>query len=598
MDLNVGKYKMTDVGLIPFDWEVKSLGDIGVCIIGLTYKPENVKPHGIHVLRASNINESGLVYNDNVFVDIAVAEKLILKEGDILICVRNGSRNLIGKCALIDDRIAGQTFGAFMSVFRTQLYPLVFHQFKSVIIQKQINENIGATINQITNKHLKSFKIPFPPNEDERILISTALNDIGSLIRNFEDLISKKLSIKYGAMQKLLAPKKSWVKRKLGEIVDIIMGQSPDSLHYNNKGHGIPLIQGNADIEKRKSIQRYWTTKITKKCEKGNLIMTVRAPVGLIGVASENSCIGRGVCSFKMKDVDQNFLYHTLVFKESDWKAIEQGSTFTSANSNQIFEFEIPLPKEKSEQQKIATILSDMDEDIEALEKKLLKFQMVKQGMMQNLLTGKIRLIKPDLIETKIHTIHDYEEIIKPKHNWEFNESVLISVLTQKFSTPEFPLGRKRYTKLSYLFHRYKEREAEGYLKKAAGPYNPKTKYGGVEKIALNKKYIMLQKNDKFSGFIAGENFNEALEYFIKWYGEDVLSWLEQFRMIKNDTLELWATVDMAIQEISKSGKEVSVKNVKKIIIEEEEWKDKLNKSFFSDENINSAINKSKALFG
>jgi type I restriction enzyme S subunit len=119
----------------------------------------------------------------------------------------------------------------------------------------------------------------------------------------------------------------------------------------------------------------------------------VRAPVGSIGIAIQKSCIGRGVCSLKPKSVSKEFIYHLLIFKEKDWKILEQGSTFTSANSNQIYGFEIPIPKDRVDQTRIAQILSDMDNEIQELEKKIEKYKMIKQGMMQNLLTGKIRLM-------------------------------------------------------------------------------------------------------------------------------------------------------------------------------------------------------------
>jgi type I restriction enzyme S subunit len=157
-------YKLTEVGVIPSDWDVKYLGDIGKSLIGLTYQPNNIKESGLLVLRSSNIFEERLAFEDNVYVDVDVPEKLKTKKGDILICVRNGSRELIGKCALIDDQAVGETFGAFMTVFRTPFYGYIFFQFQSDLIKRQIHENIGATINQITNKNLNSFQIPFPPN--------------------------------------------------------------------------------------------------------------------------------------------------------------------------------------------------------------------------------------------------------------------------------------------------------------------------------------------------------------------------------------------------------------------------------------------------
>lgn len=197
---------MQDLLLPKVGWEVKTLGDIGECIIGLTYKPSNVKKDGILVLRSSNIQGNSLAYDNNVFVDVEVSEKLILKKGDILICVRNGSRNLIGKCAYIDGRAIGETFGAFMSIFRSPFNDYIFHVFQSNLIQKQIEESLGATINQITNKSLNSFEIPYPSIE-EQTRIAQILSDADNEIQGLEQKLEKLQQQKQGMMQALLTGK-------------------------------------------------------------------------------------------------------------------------------------------------------------------------------------------------------------------------------------------------------------------------------------------------------------------------------------------------------------------------------------------------------
>ena len=159
-------YKQTELGQIPEDWDVVSLIDIGQPIIGLTYKPSDVADYGTLVLRSSNVQQNVLVYENNVFVDMDVPERVVVQEGDLLICVRNGSRDLIGKCALIDENAIGYAFGAFMSVFRSKDSKFIFYQFQSNIIMCQINEIMGATINQITNKDMGSFKVPFSKESD------------------------------------------------------------------------------------------------------------------------------------------------------------------------------------------------------------------------------------------------------------------------------------------------------------------------------------------------------------------------------------------------------------------------------------------------
>ncbi|MDQ9817783.1 restriction endonuclease subunit S [Acinetobacter bereziniae] len=200
-------YKGSALGQIPEDWEVVSLGDIGQGIIGLTYSPNDIAEFGTLVLRSSNVQNSKLSFDNNVFVKMNLPDRVIVKEGDILICVRNGSRQLIGKCALIDRKTEGSAFGAFMSVYRTKSYGFIFYQFQSNIIQNQINETMGATINQITNKDLNSFKIMQPLEDREKTLIYQTIKDLEADIDIDIKRLDKLKFIKQGMMQELLTGK-------------------------------------------------------------------------------------------------------------------------------------------------------------------------------------------------------------------------------------------------------------------------------------------------------------------------------------------------------------------------------------------------------
>ena len=180
---------------------------------------------------------------------------------------------------------------------------------------------------------------------------------------------------------------------------------------------------------------------------------------------------------------------------------------------------------------------------------------------------------------------------------WAFAQAAAEETLAKHFGKADFPLGRKRYTKLSYLLHRHAERQAEGYLKKAAGPYNPKTRYGGPERIALENGYVREHKNGPYSGFVAADSIAQAEGYFEKWYGPEVLQWLEQFRFKKNDELELLATVDMAAEELRGAGKAVNAASVKVVVGSHPEWQAKLDRPVFSDAGIAQAIEMSRELF-
>jgi type I restriction enzyme S subunit len=200
-------YKKTDLGVIPEDWDVVPMGQVSECLIGLTYSPLNVQDFGTLVLRSSNVQNGRLAFDDNVFVDMEIPARAIIRENDILICVRNGSRQLIGKCALIDDKTAGSAFGAFMSVLRSDSAKFLFFQFQSNILKCQIDEVMGATINQITNKDMAVFKVIWPPTKTEQTAIATILSDMDAEIAALETRLAKTRSLKQGMMHNLLTGK-------------------------------------------------------------------------------------------------------------------------------------------------------------------------------------------------------------------------------------------------------------------------------------------------------------------------------------------------------------------------------------------------------
>jgi type I restriction enzyme S subunit len=260
------------------------------------------------------------------------------------------------------------------------------------------------------------------------------------------------------------------------------------------------------------------------------------------------------------------------------------------------------VPPTKEEQTAIGIVLSDMDAELSALEARRDKTRALKQAMMQELLTGRTRLVDAatDVIPIKHAPTPDATPVQRPSrksHNWQINEAVVISVLVKHFGSEQYPLGRKRYMKLSYLLHRHVEQVATGYIKKAAGPYNPAVKYKGPEGIAQKNGYIRARTNGKFSGFVAAEKIDEAEAYFDRWYGRDVVTWLEQFRRMSNDKLELLATVDMAIEDLRRAGRPVGLEAVKSVIRGHSEWEAKLEREIFSDTSIARAVRQVDEIF-
>ena len=208
------EYKQTELGLIPEDWEVRSLGEIAETFTGLTYSPKDVYEYGTLVLRSSNIKDEHLCYEDNVYVQMDIPDRAIVREGDILVCVRNGSKALIGKSTQITKEASGMAFGAFMTVLRTDKIDQNFllYVWQSDKVQKQVTDNLGATINQITNADFNKFWITIPRDRKEQTTIANVLSSMDKEIETLNTKLEKYRNLKTAMMQQLLTGKIRLVK--------------------------------------------------------------------------------------------------------------------------------------------------------------------------------------------------------------------------------------------------------------------------------------------------------------------------------------------------------------------------------------------------
>ena len=241
-----------------------------------------------------------------------------------------------------------------------------------------------------------------PPLREQK-KIAYILSTWDKAIITTEQLLANSLQQKKFLMQELLTGKKrllsdeevkfsgEWNIQHLSDLALVVMGSSPKSAAYNEEGLGLPLIQGNADIKKRKSSPRVYTSEITKECIPEDILLSVRAPVGTVALASHHACIGRGIAAIRAKATAcQSFVYQWLLWFEPKWASFSQGSTFESINGDDIKQLKLQAPPYE-EQQKIAAVLSTVDQEIESLQEKLDCLKNEKKALMQQLLTEKRR---------------------------------------------------------------------------------------------------------------------------------------------------------------------------------------------------------------
>ena len=185
------------LGEVPEHWEVTRLKNIGKSIIGLTYSPNeicNPDDDSYLVLRSSNVQNGQLSFLDNVYVKSYVSEKLKIKKNDILICSRNGSRDLIGKNTIIKNPPKNSTFGAFMTVYRSEHADYVYWILNSYIFKAQAGSYLTTTVNQLTINNLNNMTVPFAPTSEQNEIVeflSTENLKFNNLISKQKALIEK-----------------------------------------------------------------------------------------------------------------------------------------------------------------------------------------------------------------------------------------------------------------------------------------------------------------------------------------------------------------------------------------------------------------------
>jgi len=384
-------YKQTEVGVIPEDWDVRLLPEVVEITNGKAHE-QFVVEHGRYVVVNSKfISSDGKVrkYTNRNFCP-AKRDSILVVMSDL----PNGKA--LAKCFLVDADDCYAVNQRVCSFKAKKDHPAyLFYVLNRSAYFLQFDDGVQQT--HLLNDVFRRCPVVLPSTVDEQRAIAEALSDMDALIGVLDRLIAKKRDLKQAAMQQLLTGqtrlpgfRAEWDVKRLGDVAEIVMGQSPSSSNYNTKGLGLPLIQGNADIANRKTIRRVFTTEITKRGKCGDILMSVRAPVGEISRAVFDVCLGRGVCAIHYAN---DFMYHFLISQEPRWARLSKGSTFDSVNSADVRALEVRLPNDTAEQTAIGEVLSDMDAELAALEQRRDKTLALKQAMMQELLTGRTRLI-------------------------------------------------------------------------------------------------------------------------------------------------------------------------------------------------------------
>jgi type I restriction enzyme S subunit len=414
MELIKEKIKQTVVGEIPEDWQIKNIAKNSTLKARIGWQglttAEYLETGDYFLITGTDFSKGKINWQDCHYVakERFVQDKNIqIKAGDILI-TKDGT---IGKVAFIDNVPLAATLNSGVFVIRPindSYDPLYcYYIFNSFYFDSFLNKLVaGSTINHLYQKDFVLFNFPAPPQRSEQTAIATALSDVDVLIGSLEKLIEKKRAIEQGAMQELLRPDDGWVVKKLNELCWFQEGPGLRNWQFTKDGMKVinvtNLENGFLNLERtERHISLHEFTKMYKHFEIDTDDIVVASSgnsYGKVAVARERDLpllMNTSVIRFKpLKNLDYNYL---LIFlKSNEFKnqidLLITGGAQPNFGPFHLNKISMNIPPDIQEQKRIALILVDIQNDINNLTEKLVKYKMLKQSMMQQLLTGKIRL--------------------------------------------------------------------------------------------------------------------------------------------------------------------------------------------------------------
>ena len=417
-------YKRTEVGVIPNDWQVLRVGDIAAKVgSGVTPRGGNrvYRASGRPFVRSQNVAWGCLDLDDIAFIDEATHSTFNgteLKDGDVLLNITGAS---IGRAAIADERVSGGNVNQHVCIIRPDRSALESGFLSAFLIssigQRQIDSFQAGGNRQGLNFHqVRSFSLPLPSSLLEQRAIATALSDADALIESLDRLIAKKRAIKQAAMQQLLTGQTrlpgftgEWETKRLGEIGYFLKG---NGIKRDDAQSG-PLAcvrYGEIYTTHHDYVRKFssWISPevavTATRLEYGDLLFAgsgeTKDEIGkcVAMVIEAEAYAGGDIVILRPGNTDSLFFGYALNMPDvaRQKASFGQGDAVVHISAAALAQVSLPVPA-KAEQSAIATVLSDMDTEIEALEHRRDKARQIKQGMMQQLLTGRVRLVTPEV---------------------------------------------------------------------------------------------------------------------------------------------------------------------------------------------------------
>lgn len=540
------RFKDTEVGRIPEDWTVSTIENIAMITTGSQNTQDNEEngdyPFYVRSQQVERINK--WIFDTEGVVTAGDG----VGTGKVFHYV-NGKFGLHQRCYLIHNFVSNMSARFFFWIFSNNFYERV-HSMTA-----------KSSVDSVRREMIAGMQIPMPP-KSEQTRIATALSKVDALISELGRLIEKKRAIKQGAMQQLLTGKKRlkgfsepWVEKKLGEICEFQNGYTPSKAINRFWENGtIPWFRME-DIRTNGRILSDAIQHITEDAVKGSLfpansiIMSTTATIGEHALLIVDSLANQRFTNLVIRKsltqaVDVMWFYH-YCFILGEWcrKNINEGG-LAAVNMEDFSKVTIAAPQ-INEQKAIASVITSMDNEISALEAKKAKYEQIKQGMMQLLLTGKIRLVET-AVKTNVTSA-----------NVHFRRSVLAAEIAERlYEEPTF--GHVKMEKMLFLTERLCHIDiGSHYHRDAAGPYDNNA-LRSIDSQLKKQKWFEVRRTEKGNRYVPMQNRGNHKTYFNRYYSSVASTFdkiINTFKTQRTEQCEIVATLYSAWEDLLHSNK-------------------------------------------
>ena len=597
-------------------WEVKKLKSIAEYFIGLTYAPSDVSDKGTIVLRSTNVQSGQLDLSDLIRVNKTIKENLKVREGDILMCSRNGSKRLVGKIATIRGLEEEMTFGTFMTVIRSQYNPFLSWFFYSDLFREQLSSGENPMISQITKYMLDDIKINLPPLPEQKRIVEILDETFAAIDKakaNVEKNLQNARELFESYLQSVFENKgDDWEEKKLEDIsLTFGRGKSKHRPRNDEKLYGgkYPFIQTGDVRNSNKHITSYSQTynetglAQSKLWRKGTICITIAANIAETGILDFDSCFPDSMIGLVVDPLkaDVNYTYYALQYLKTELKLLGKGSAQDNINvgtfENQLFPF--PQLKKQKQISQSFDLLSTETKKIEAIyHQKLNGFEELKKSILQKAFNGELTkdasdsytINQQEFIAAEPAAI--YKRVNTNELSEEEEQQLLFMCLTIFMHDKKKQLATLAEVKMEKMCHL-----AESKIPNLAFNRNPlKEEYGPADFKRLYRLHDFAEANDIFiyergasyEKYPKGENFmkwvKKALQQLAPVVKKQVTALVDLLKPLKTKQIDVLATTYAAWNNLLIRGVDDSFDNIRTEAL----WHAR--KFEFTDEDFREAI--------